>query len=178
MVDSAQGMDGVFRGLSLWLAARSTRRSALGRLGGLLFGMLGFAMIPTDRRAYATSCTPVNCTDPFYCGMSGRPCETCTINSIPVGNVCPANSNQGAAWTACCPGFGSSWRCINYIDCCSQTAFSQSGLACTSFCCNQANCVAGTPAQGTTYYSPGYPNYWCTVLSITMTTCGPPPRPC
>ncbi len=171
-----KGLESVVTRLGAWIAARSSRRSFLGRVAAVLVGELGLVLLPVDRRAYATGLSNINCTSPLWCGMSGYPCSTCTGGST---NACPSGSQMGiSSWTACCPGFGSGYRCVTYCDCCSTTS-PPSGWSCSSTCANQSVCVSGTPANGTNYCSASASVYWCTLTTNNpQTICGPPPRAC
>ncbi len=183
MVERSQDSwaDGLVEKVAVGLAARSSRRSLLGRLATpvLLFMGVGISpLMPVARQARAQGpagpvtidgCTyPAGTTvsDKSLCAMSGSPCTSCTGANLDFTGNCPAVINgsplddgtnrilQCGSWTGCCPyGDNGAPRTAIYVDCCA-VGFAPSGeFTCTITCSNQGSCKEGpNPATNGTVY--------------------------
>ena len=128
------------------LSARLSRRSLLDRLGRATLYVLGASVVPLlpiDRvLRSANGQELVGCSDWQLCGIGGRLCNSCTCGTAN-NQACPACTNQGSLWTACCPvltGTGQPTgerRTVEYIDCCGQNGDPQ----CTG---DSNSCNSGT----------------------------------
>lgn len=98
------------------IAARSTRRSALGKLAKATFGLLGIKLVslgPMNRIFAQAGGTPQ------YCGLYGWPCSQCPEGS---DDQCPVDAHGciagGSSWIACCHFEDDIFLWVDYADCC------------------------------------------------------------
>lgn len=94
------------------LAARTTRRSALGRISRFVLSLVGVSIVTLGpvRRAFGA-------LDPKWCGLAGKPCSNCAAGSE---FACPSGCSAGGeSWTWCCPDPGGVQNSMmEYWDCC------------------------------------------------------------
>jgi len=128
------------------LAARSSRRSFLGKLTAVALGTLGIELLPLgpfDARALGQPA--VNCANYKLCGATGYLCSGCIG-----GPGCPSGCSSGdSAWCAgCLSDDGSVYYNVCYYDCCTNGT----PPTCSNACSND-NCVSGLwcPSGVTTY---------------------------
>lgn len=91
----------------VWSPGDGTRRRLLQRLIGLLASGLAFLAAPPLAHGQAS------CSQWHRCGMCGCLCS-CLGGS---DTVCPAGTQAGGAWWACCTASGRQWL-VRYLDCC------------------------------------------------------------
>ena len=103
--------DLIAQDLAKRLAARTTRRSALGRISRFVLSLVGVNIVvlgPLNRASAAP---------PKWCGLYGIPCGNCSGGS---DTSCPPGCDLGDGfWDWCCPdpnGFQNS--VMHYYDCC------------------------------------------------------------
>lgn len=146
------GLDSMAERLARYLAGRSSRRSALARLGGWAAAIPAFPLLPVWRRDARAATTAPAAPSPFaakaqvkddtkcdywrYCAIDGNLCTTCGggVHSCP-----PGTHPSPTSWIGTCfnPQDRRSYL-IAYRDCCGQDA------------CNEQNCL-GTDGDLPTY---------------------------
>ncbi|WP_342628801.1 methylamine dehydrogenase (amicyanin) small subunit [Nguyenibacter vanlangensis] len=137
------GFDRVTERMTRFLAGRSSRRSALARLGGWAAAIPAFPLLPVSRDE-ARAGTLLRAPSPFaakaqakddskcdywrYCAIDGNLCTTCGggVHSCP-----PGTHPSPTSWIGTCfnPQDRRSYL-IAYRDCCGQDA------------CNEMNCLS------------------------------------
>ncbi|MFS3134517.1 methylamine dehydrogenase light chain [Gluconacetobacter sacchari] len=149
---SRNGLDSIAERLARYLAARSSRRGALARLGGWAAAIPAFPLLPVWRRDARAATEAGAAPSPFaakaqarddtkcdywrYCAIDGNLCTTCGggVHSCP-----PGTHPSPTSWIGTC--FNPQDRrayLIAYRDCCGQDA------------CNEQNCL-GTDGDLPTY---------------------------
>ena len=119
-------LDRLFEESSRHLARRTSRRSLLGTLGGLLTGAAVLPLLPIDRgsRAYAGEAkpgadSPESCEYWKYCAIDGYLCSCCggTSTACP-----PGTAPSPISWVGTChnPVDGRDYM-VSYNDCCGKT---------------------------------------------------------
>ncbi|MGQ9425435.1 methylamine dehydrogenase light chain [Gilvimarinus sp. F26214L] len=131
-------LDASTTGALRFLAARTSRRSFLGRFGSVLAGVAAFPLLPVARDAAAQSNTgpdldpvdgvddllemgdPQSCEYWRYCGFSGQMCSCCggSLTRCP-----PGSQTATVAWIGTChnPTDGRDYL-ISYNDCCGKSS--------------------------------------------------------
>lgn len=118
---SSRSLDRLVETLSRSLAQRSSRRSLLARLGGIVAGGSVLPLLPLARRVQAQLAAPdagdpTQCDYWRYCAFDGYLCTCCggTITACP-----PGTSLSPTAWVGTCqnPVNGKMYT-IAYRDCC------------------------------------------------------------
>ena len=110
------------------VAQRSSRRSAMAKLGKVLVGSAMVPLLPVDRTAYAAepkkpgaskTDDPTSCDYWKYCAIDGWLCSCCggTSSSCP-----PGTTASPITWIGTCrnPHDGSDYI-VSYNDCCGKT---------------------------------------------------------
>ncbi|MBI3468106.1 MAG: hypothetical protein HY000_34300 [Planctomycetes bacterium] len=122
--------DAVFERIARRVAARSTRRSILGRASRFFLGVLGIELVAPilrdGRRADALQ--PPGCNFWKYCGADGILCASCSGGS---DSSCPSGCHShNEVWFACCgkPMVGP--VLIAYLDCCTTGTPPSCSLSC------------------------------------------------
>lgn len=125
-------LDGATTGAIRFLAARTSRRSFIGKLGVFLAGMGTLPMLPVIREAQAQSMDSIadmgnteTCEYWRYCAMSGSLC-TCCGGSV---TQCPPGAETATvAWVGTCqnPADGQDYL-ISYNDCCGKSSCGRCG---------------------------------------------------
>lgn len=121
--------DRMFETSSRSLAARTSRRSFLGKLGGAMLGATLLPLLPVARFGEAEAAedkkdrpdwnNPKSCDYWAYCSIGGGLCACCGGTS----DKCPPGTSASAiAWVGTCrnPGDGKSYV-MSYHDCCGTT---------------------------------------------------------
>lgn len=135
-------LDATTTGAIRFLAARTSRRSFLGRFGSLLAGVAAFPLLPVAREAAAqtSDANPVTGVDDLvemgdpqsceywrYCGFSGQMCSCCggTLTRCP-----PGSQTASVAWIGSChnPADGRDYL-ISYNDCCGKSSCGDCGCS-------------------------------------------------
>src|SRR5512137_2589820 len=122
-------LDRIFTRASRTLAQRTSRRSALARIGRTLVGAAAaFPVLPVDRVArFASAATrtaaaqdPTKCEYWRYCAFDGFLCSCCggSASSCP-----PGTTPSAASWVGTCvnPADGKPYL-ISYNDCCGKAS--------------------------------------------------------
>ena len=119
-------LDRLFEKSSRHLARRTSHRSLLGTLGGLLTGAAVLPLLPIDRgsRAYAGEAkpgadSPESCQYWKYCAIDGYLCSCCGGSST----ACPPGTAPSPiSWVGTChnPDDGRDYM-VSYNDCCGKT---------------------------------------------------------
>ncbi len=163
------GIDRVAELLSRRLAATSSRRSLLARLGAWCAAAPAFPLLPVARAQAATAGPPTpfaasaqtsddtQCNYWRYCAIDGYLCSACGggVHSCPPGTMPSPTS-----WIGTCfhPGDGKSYL-VAYRDCCGQDA------------CTQAICL-GTDGDEPAYRPQANNDIiWCYGASSLMYNC-------
>lgn len=120
-------IDGMVERLSRGVARRSSRRSALARLGTLLVGGAALPLLPVARLAVGEETRapapdeagdPTDCEYWRYCGIHGYLCACCGGSA----NTCPPGTDMSPiTWIGTCrnPVDGKEYV-LSYNDCCGQ----------------------------------------------------------
>lgn len=142
------------------LATKTTRRSALAKLGKVAFLTVGIGSVAQSFGAISPKVADATheCNSPTWCGLCGKPCSSCGGTY----STCPSSTYLGTyRWIRCCcfPD-GYCWN-VEYWDCCDATPGNE---------CTDGDC--GKPCNTGTWCSPSYPYYRCTVaLFIGSSQC-------
>ena len=112
------------------VAAHTSRRSALGRMGLAMVGMGAFPLLPVLREANASADIPEmgdpnTCEYWRYCAFSGSLCGCCGGSAT----QCPAGSETASvSWIGTCqnPVNGKQYL-ISYNDCCGKSSCGRCG---------------------------------------------------
>ena len=119
-----RSFDRLFEESARHLARRTSRRSLLGSLGGLLTGAAVLPLLPIDRgsRAHAgepKADGPESCQYWKYCAIDGYLCSCCggTSTACP-----PGTAASPISWVGTChnPADGLDYM-VSYNDCCGKT---------------------------------------------------------
>lgn len=126
-------LDAVTTGTIRFIAARTSRRSFLGKLGIFMAGMGTLPMLPVAREAQAQTGEndipdmgdPESCEYWRYCAFSGSLCSCCggSLNQCP-----PGSETASVAWIGTChnPADGKDYL-ISYNDCCGKSSCGRCG---------------------------------------------------
>jgi methylamine dehydrogenase light chain len=123
-------VDDIIEQSSRFVAARTSRRSVLTRLGTAIMGAAAFPLLPVSRLGTAAAAEPSapgsgSTLDPktcdywAYCATAGWLCTTCGGSS----SQCPPGSEMSPiAWVGTCknPGDGKNYV-VSYHDCCGKS---------------------------------------------------------
>jgi methylamine dehydrogenase light chain len=121
-----RSLDRLFEESSRQLARRTSRRSLIGTLGGLLTGAALLPLLPIDRGSRANAAepkagaaSPESCQYWKYCAIDGYLCSCCggTSTACP-----PGTSSSPISWVGTCqnPADGRDYM-VSYNDCCGKT---------------------------------------------------------
>ncbi len=121
-----RSLDRLFEQSARQLARRTSRRSLIGTLGGLLTGAALLPLLPIDRgsRAHAAepaarAAGPESCQYWKYCAIDGYLCSCCGGSAT----ACPPGTAASPiAWVGTChnPADGRDYM-VSYNDCCGKT---------------------------------------------------------
>lgn len=150
------------------LAARTTRRSVLGRLSTAVLSLLGVHVVSITPRAGSASATEALTVGWELCGIYGKLCEECIYapdNCCPVEHGCAEGTSF---WSACCEEDGLDGWIIEYWDCCApEEPLGPDGpWDCGEF-------IANNPDPQPAWCQPGDDYYCCTVVKTTQQSCVP-----
>ena len=121
------------QGLVTALEDHLPRRHILRRLGGMMLGALGVAVIAPElyipeRRTVHAAATGCNCDVWWLCGLYGRVCcylssGTCLFNAGDCGDCPSGDPVSSSSWSYCCKDGNGVNHLISYGDCCSDGTY-------------------------------------------------------
>lgn len=135
-----RNIDALITSAMIALGQKGPRRKFFERCGKYTLRILGLSVIPVlpmSRPLMAQS--SCDCTDPIWCGVSGRFCTSCSGGSC---TTCPTGTTRRGSWSKCC---GAPHAFITYYDCCAVTPPSccDSGPECDNGGISTAWCNSG-----------------------------------
>lgn len=103
--------------VSRWMARRTTRRGALGKISRVIIGTVGIGTVGIRSGLLTPPVAEASheCGYATWCGLCGKPCTSCGGTAT----TCPSGTSVGSNyWSYCCcfPD-GYCWI-VEYWDCC------------------------------------------------------------
>lgn len=151
---------------------RMSRRSLLGKLGKVVLGAAGFALVDVATPVrFALADDPVEdvenllapCSGWFLCGLTGTKCCAAHCPQGATVHSCPACSREGGCWTKCCRSPSGEDIEVAYCDCYKDNCTTAQRDNCDGRC---PTCLRG--GLDVNYYNGSSTYYMCTASRILL----------